>query len=111
MTLCSHLFHLLIAAMNDSQSPGRQCNAAETVSQSLAIFKRAFSFPHQSEKLIRSISGILSSCDGNFVIAAYSVLRRCIDYFYPYVPICMDAIGHPKLTALEPPSTIRQIEA
>jgi importin subunit beta-1 len=109
MTLCPRLFGVLIAGMNDAGAPRARCKAVETMRESLLLFKRTFSFPHHSEELVRAI--LRMHADRELLVPAYSVLRRCIDYFYPYMDQYMREIRELTMADLLGKDERRQIGA
>jgi hypothetical protein len=111
MTLSPQLFRVLISGMEDFGCPPVQLQALEAMRQSLLIFKRTFSFPQASTRLVQLTARIIAEGDPVFLPAAYSVLRRCIDYFYPHMEEHMDNVRATTFADLDSGIPQRQVEA
>jgi hypothetical protein len=91
--------------------PNAQLKALEAMGNSLLIFKRTFSFASPSSDLIRTVASIIQSDSPSLLTPSYNILRRCIDYFYPYMESHMPTVRSITLADLQSGVEPRQTEA
>jgi hypothetical protein len=107
----ARLFPVLLSGVADFSDPRGQRKALSAMSWSLSLFKRSFSFPHAADKLVSLVARILREAAPGFLWPAYSVLRRCFDYFYPYMEAQFALVGDIVFADLSSGIDVRQVEA
>ena len=116
--LVPNLFNCIITGMVNSELPQVQENAAKAMGQSLLVFKRHLSFTQNRQQLMDILFQYLASDDvicevpkQQYFNVGYSIIRKIIDYFYPYIEEFIEPLFEQTEQDLQSGNPDREIEA